>query len=137
MQLGMVGLGRMGSNLVRRLLPAGHECVVYDVNADTVKELSGEGATGTSSLPELLAALEKPRAVWVMVPAGQITEQTISDLGEAMDEGDVIIDGGNSYYRDDIARAGGLSEKGIHYVDQLRKAGADYAIATLEEALPL
>jgi 6-phosphogluconate dehydrogenase len=117
MQLGMVGLGRMGSNLVRRLMPAGHECVVYDVNADTVKELESEGATGTGSLEGLLAALEKPRAVWVMVPAGRITEQTVGALGEGMDSGDVIIDGGNSYYRDDIARAAALSEKGIHYVD--------------------
>jgi len=117
MQLGMVGLGRMGSNLVRRLLPAGHECVVYDVNADTVKGLEGEGASGTGSLEELVAALEKPRAVWVMVPAGQITEQTVSDLAERVDGGDVIIDGGNSYYRDDIARAAKLSQKGINYVD--------------------
>jgi 6-phosphogluconate dehydrogenase len=117
MQLGMVGLGRMGSNLVRRVLPAGHECVVYDVNADTVGELAGEGATGTGSLDELVAALEKPRAVWVMVPSGQITEQTVSDLGARLDAGDVIIDGGNSYYRDDIARAAALSSKGIHYVD--------------------
>ena len=112
MQLGMVGLGRMGSNLVRRLLPAGHECVVYDVNADTVKELAGEGATGAGSLEELVAALEKPRAVWVMVPAGQITEQTVSELGELMDRGDMIIDGGNSYYRDDIARAVALGRRG-------------------------
>ena len=117
MQLGMVGLGRMGSNLVRRLMPAGHECVVFDVNADNVKDLAGEGATGTGSLEELLAALEKPRVVWVMVPAGDITEKTVSELGDGMDRGDVIIDGGNSYYRDDIARAGALSEKGIHYVD--------------------
>jgi 6-phosphogluconate dehydrogenase len=87
------------------------------VNADTVNELESEGATGTGSLEGLLAALEKPRAVWVMVPAGQITEQTVGALGEGMDSGDVIIDGGNSYYRDDIARAAALSEKGIHYVD--------------------
>jgi len=113
----MVGLGRMGSNLVRRLMPAGHECVVYDVNANAVKELEGEGATGTGSLEELLAALEKPRAVWVMVPAGQITERTVRALGEGMDGDDVIIDGGNSYYRDDIARAAALSQNGIHYVD--------------------
>jgi 6-phosphogluconate dehydrogenase len=117
MQLGMVGLGRMGSNLVRRLLPAGHECVVYDVNPDTVKELAGEGATGAGSLQELVAALEQPRAVWVMVPAGQITEQTVSELGELLEAGDTIIDGGNSYYRDDIARAGMLAKKGVHYVD--------------------
>jgi 6-phosphogluconate dehydrogenase len=117
MQLGMVGLGRMGSNLVRRLLAAGHECVVFDVNADTVKDLAGEGATSAGSLEELLAALEKPRAVWVMVPAGGITEKTVGELGDRMDRGDVIIDGGNSYYRDDIARAVALSQKGIHYVD--------------------
>src|SRR5579884_3387689 len=92
MQLGMVGLGRMGSNLVRRLLPAGHECVVYDVNADTVTELAGEGATGTGSLDELVAALDEPRAVWVMVPAGQITEQTVTELGERLGPDDVIID---------------------------------------------
>jgi 6-phosphogluconate dehydrogenase len=117
MQLGMVGLGRMGSNLVRRLQPAGHECVVYDVNEDAVKELAGEGATGTGSLEELVAALAKPRAVWVMVPAGQIAEQTVGGLGERMEAGDTIIDGGNSYYRDDIARAATLSQEGIHYVD--------------------
>jgi 6-phosphogluconate dehydrogenase len=117
MQLGMVGLGRMGSNLVRRLLPAGHECVVYDLNTDTVKELEGEGATGTGSLGELVAALEQPRAVWVMVPAGQITEQTVSELGELLEAGDTIIDGGNSYYRDDILRAATLAKKGVHYID--------------------
>ncbi len=117
MQLGMVGLGRMGSNLVRRLRAAGHECVVYDLNADTVAELAGEGATGTGSLAELVAALEKPRAVWVMVPAGTITEQTVNEVASHVDEGDVIIDGGNSYYRDDIARAAVLSKQGIHYVD--------------------
>jgi len=117
MQLGMVGLGRMGSNLVRRLLAAGHECVVYDVNADTVKDLAGEGASGAGSLEELLAELERPRAVWVMVPAGEITEQTVGELGDAMDGGDVIIDGGNSYYRDDIRRAAKVGERGIDYVD--------------------
>jgi 6-phosphogluconate dehydrogenase len=117
MQLGMVGLGRMGSNLVRRLLAGGHECVVYDVNAGAVAELAGEGATGTGSLDELVAALEKPRAVWVMVPAGQITEQTVSALGEQLDTDDTIIDGGNSDYRDDITRAAKLSQKRIHYVD--------------------
>jgi 6-phosphogluconate dehydrogenase len=117
MQLGMVGLGRMGSNLVRRLLPAGHECVVFDVNADTVEELAGEGASGAVSLDELISVLQTPRAVWVMVPSGEITEQTITELGERMEAGDTIIDGGNSYYRDDIVRATTLKEKGIHYVD--------------------
>ncbi len=117
MQLGMVGLGRMGSNLVRRLLPAGHECVVFDVNADAVRELEGEGAIGAGSLDELLEQLEPPRAVWVMVPAGDVTEQTVRDLRERMQRDDVIIDGGNSYYRDDIDRAAAMAERGIHYVD--------------------
>jgi 6-phosphogluconate dehydrogenase len=117
MQLGMVGLGRMGSNLVRRLLPAGHECVVFDVNADTVEELAGEGAIGAVSLDELISVLQTPRAVWVMVPSGEITEQTITELSERMEAGDTIIDGGNSYYRDDVVRAATLKEKGIHYVD--------------------
>jgi len=117
MQLGMVGLGRMGANLVRRLTAGGHDCVVYDVNADAVKELVGEGARGTGSLEELVGALEKPRAVWVMVPAGEITEQTVNALADLLDGDDVIIDGGNSYYRDDIARARALAKKGIHHVD--------------------
>jgi 6-phosphogluconate dehydrogenase len=117
MQLGMVGLGRMGSNLVRRLLPAGHECVVFDVDSSPVEELEAEGAIGAGSLDELVEKLDKPRAVWVMVPAGQITEQTVRDLSERMESGDVIIDGGNSYYRDDITRAGELREKGVHYLD--------------------
>jgi 6-phosphogluconate dehydrogenase len=117
MQLGMVGLGRMGSNLVRRLLPAGHECVVFDVDPSSVKELEAEGATGAGSLDELVEKLDKPRAVWVMVPAGQIAEQTVRDLGERLEPGDVIIDGGNSYYRDDIARAAALGKQGIHYLD--------------------
>lgn len=107
----------MGSNLVRRLLPAGHECVVFDVNPDAVRELEGEGATGAGSLHELLEKLEPPRAVWVMVPAGEATEQTMRDLRERMQRDDVIIDGGNSYYRDDIDRAAAAAERGIHYVD--------------------
>ncbi len=117
MQLGMVGLGRMGSNLVRRLLPAGHECVVFDVKASPVAELEAEGATGAGSLDQLVEKLDKPRAVWLMVPAGQSAEQTVRDLGERLEPGDVIIDGGNSYYRDDIARAATLGEQGIHYLD--------------------
>jgi len=117
MQLGMVGLGRMGSNLVRRLLPAEHDCVVFDVNSSQVKKLEAEGATGTGSLDQLVEKLDKPRAVWVMVPAGETTERTVRELGERMDAGDVIIDGGNSYYRDDIARAAALSERGVHYLD--------------------
>ncbi len=117
MQLGMVGLGRMGSNLVRRLTHAGQECVVYDLDAGAVKALTAEGATGAGSLDELVAELKAPRAIWVMVPAGETTDQTISALAERMQADDVIIDGGNSYYRDDIRRAARLREQSIHYVD--------------------
>src|SRR6476646_9187730 len=116
MQLGMVGLGRMGANLVRRLMRDGHECVVYDVSADVVSELAGEGATGSGSLEEFVSKLDKPRAAWVMVPAGY-TGETVEKLADLMDEGDIIIDGGNSYYRDDIDRAAALKPKGVHYVD--------------------
>ena len=117
MQIGMVGLGRMGANLVRRLLPVGHDCVVYDVNPAQVNALATEGATGADSLDQLVAKLDRPRAVWVMVPAGQIAGDTVRALGERMDPGDVIIDGGNSYYRDDIDRAGVLAKQGVHYLD--------------------
>jgi 6-phosphogluconate dehydrogenase len=117
MQLGMVGLGRMGANIVRRLMRDGHECVVYDVNADAVKGLAGEGATGADSLDDFVAKLDKPRAAWIMVPAGEITESTVNDLAQRLESGDAMIDGGNSYYRDDIRRSAGLSEKGIDYVD--------------------
>ena len=116
MHLGMVGLGRMGANLVRRLMRDGHECVVYDLNADAVSELAGEGATGSGSLEEFVSKLDKPRAAWVMVPAGY-TGETVEKLADLMDEGDIIIDGGNSYYRDDIDRAEALKPKGVHYVD--------------------
>src|SRR5436305_5809424 len=101
MQLGMVGLGRMGANLVRRLMRDGHECVVYDVNADAVKDLAGDGAIGADSVEDFVAKLQKPRAVWVMVPAGEITEKTVDELASKLESGDAIIDGGNSYYRDD------------------------------------
>ena len=117
MQLGMVGLGRMGANLVRRLMRDGHDCVVYDRNPDTVQQLVREGATGSSSLAEFADKLSKPRAAWVMLPAGEITARIVADLAEHFESDDVIIDGGNSYYRDDIARAEGLSGRGIHYVD--------------------
>ncbi len=117
MQLGMVGLGRMGANLVRRLMRDGHECVVYDVSADAVKSLESEGASGAGTLEEFVGKLEKPRAIWVMVPAGEITEKTVMGLVEHMDADDVIIDGGNTYYRDDIRRARALQEKQIHYID--------------------
>src|SRR5919109_374521 len=117
MQLGMVGLGRMGANIVRRLTGAGHECVVYDVDPDAVKQLAADGATGADSLDDLVAKLSAPRAAWVMVPAGKITEDTVSELGERLEAGDAIIDGGNSYYRDDIRRATELGTKGIDYID--------------------
>jgi 6-phosphogluconate dehydrogenase len=116
MQLGMIGLGRMGANLVRRLMRDGHQCVAYDRNADAVKGLASEGATGASSLAEFVAKLEKPRAVWIMVPAGAV-QSTIDSLKPLLEPGDIIIDGGNSYYRDDIDRAGHLLAENLHYVD--------------------
>jgi 6-phosphogluconate dehydrogenase len=117
MQLGMVGLGRMGANLVRRLMRAGHECVVFDVSADAVKALVDEGATGAGSLEEFVQKLDVPRAAWVMVPAGELTEKTVRDLAALMDSDDTIIDGGNTYYRDDMRRATELSGRQIHYID--------------------
>jgi 6-phosphogluconate dehydrogenase len=117
MQLGMVGLGRMGANLVRRAMRAGHECVVFDLDQDAVKQLEGEGAVGASSMREFVEKLQPPRAAWVMVPAGETTEKTIGELADLMDDEDTIIDGGNSYYRDDVARAKRLKDRAIHYVD--------------------
>jgi 6-phosphogluconate dehydrogenase len=116
-QLGMVGLGRMGANLVRRLMRDGHDCVVYDVNPDPIEELAGEGATGASSLKELAEKLDAPRSVWVMVPAGEITESTVKDVAEVLKKDDAIIDGGNSYYRDDMRRSAMVGEKGVDYID--------------------
>ncbi len=116
MQLGMIGLGRMGANMVRRLQKNGHQCVVYDRSADSVKQLSGEGATGSTSLDDFAKKLNKPRAVWLMVPAG-VVDATLHELTSKLDVGDIIIDGGNSYYIDDIRRAKELSAEGIHYVD--------------------
>ena len=116
MQLGMVGLGRMGANLVRRLMAAGIECVVYDIHPDAVAELAAEGATGADSLADLASKLTGPRAVGVMVPAG-ITGKVVADVADVLSEGDAIIDGGNSFYRDDIDRAAELAGRGIHYVD--------------------
>ena len=116
MQLGMVGLGRMGANIVRRLLRGGHECVVYDVNEASVSQLVSEGATGTSSLAEFAAALRLPRAAWIMVPTA-LTGQIVDQLAGHFDAGDIIIDGGNTYYRDDIDRARALAASGIHYLD--------------------
>jgi 6-phosphogluconate dehydrogenase len=115
MELGMVGLGRMGANLVRRTSRAGHRCVIFDVNPQAARALEVEGATAASSLADLVAAMSPPRAVWVMVPAGDITARTVSDLAAHLESGDVIIDGGNSYYRDDITRAEALRDKGIHF----------------------
>ena len=117
MQLGVIGLGRMGGNISVRLTRAGHHCVVYDRSADAVKRIAGEGATGASDLAELLHGLDRPRAVWVMLPAGEITEHTIGELAAHMDSGDTIIDGGNTFYKDDIRRAAMLREKGIEYID--------------------
>jgi 6-phosphogluconate dehydrogenase len=117
MQLGMIGLGRMGANMVRRLMKAGHQCVVFDLNPDNVKQLAAQGAVGASSLQDFVAKLTKPRAAWVMVPAGAPTEQTVMSLAGLMEAGDTILDGGNSYFKDDIARAKALRPKGIHYVD--------------------
>jgi 6-phosphogluconate dehydrogenase len=117
MELGVVGLGRMGSNITRRLMRDGHECFVYDVNADAVKTLEGEGAKGAGGLEELVGAMTAPRAVWVMLPAGEITEKTVFDVAEHLEPGDAVIDGGNTYYRDDIRRADELSGRGIDYLD--------------------
>ena len=117
MQLGMVGLGRMGAGIVRRLMADGHSCVGYDIHADAVKALEADGALGSSSLEEFAAKLDKPRAAWVMVPAGDITDKTIAALAEVLEAGDVIIDGGNTHYIADIRHAEGLREKGIHHVD--------------------
>ncbi len=116
MQLGMVGLGRMGANLVRRLMRDGHHCVVYDVNADAVASLVAEGAVGATDLDDFVAKLEKPRTAWLMLPAA-ITGRTLDHLAAMLEPGDTVIDGGNSYYRDDIARARQLAPKQIHYID--------------------
>jgi len=117
MQLGMVGLGRMGAGIVRRLMQDGHRCVGYDIHPDAVSALAAEGMTGSSSLEEFAAKLDKPRAAWVMVPAGDITDRTIAALADVLDPGDTIIDGGNTHYVQDIAHANALREKGIHHVD--------------------
>ena len=117
MQLGMVGLGRMGGNMVRRLLRGGHECVVTDLNPKNVDELAKEGAGPSSSLADFVAKLRKPRTAWIMVPAGDPTEQTVDALAQKFESGDTIIDGGNSYYKDDARRSQKLKDRGIHYID--------------------
>src|SRR5579864_8322573 len=117
MQLGMIGLGRMGGNIVRRLMRGGHSAVVYDRDASAVATLAREGATPSSSVAELLSRLGRPAAVWVMLPAGAVTESTVAELGAAMSAGDTVIDGGNTFYKDDIRRAKTLAGRGVHYVD--------------------
>ena len=117
MQLGMIGLGRMGANMVRRVLRAGHECVVYDLDPGNVRTMEGEGATGSKSLEGLAGKLDKPRAVWVMVPAGAPTDATVMQLAETLEADDIVIDGGNSYFKDDIRRSKSLEERGLYYVD--------------------
>jgi 6-phosphogluconate dehydrogenase len=116
MQLAMIGLGRMGANLVRRLMRGGHECVVYDVNEKAVAELADEGAVGARSLAEVAEKLHPPRAAWIMVPAA-FTQSTVDQLAALLQPGDILIDGGNSYYRDDVDRAAALDSKGLHYLD--------------------
>ena len=117
MQLGMVGLGRMGANMTRRLMRGGHSLVVSDLSADSVKQLSGEGAAGSASLQDLVSKLTPPRAIWIMVPSGAPTEQTVQTLAQHLQAGDAIIDGGNSFFKDDVRRAKELQPKGIHYLD--------------------
>src|SRR5690349_13633343 len=117
MQLGIVGLGRMGGNISRRLMRAGHQTVVYDRNTSAIDALAKNGAAGAGGLADMVKQLTPPRAVWVMLPAGAITEATVNELAGLMQQGDVIIDGGNSYYKDDIRRAKALREKGLIYVD--------------------
>jgi 6-phosphogluconate dehydrogenase len=117
MQLGMVGLGRMGANMVRRLMRGGHECVVFDLSPENVKRLAGEGAAGASSLDDFVGRLTPPRTAWTMLPAGEVTETAIRELGRRMLPGDVVIDGGNSYFKDDVRRARELGQKGVHFVD--------------------
>ena len=117
MQLGMIGLGRMGANMVRRLMKGGHHCVVFDLHPANVEAVVGDGATGAATLEEFVRSLQPPRAVWIMVPAGKPTEGTVDQLAALLEPGDVVIDGGNSYYKDDIRRAAALEAKGLHYVD--------------------
>jgi 6-phosphogluconate dehydrogenase len=117
MQIGMIGLGRMGGNMVRRLLRGGHECVVYDLSPNAVAELVADGASGAGTLDEFVAKLQKPRTAWIMVPAGGPTEEMVEELGKRLEKGDAIVDGGNSYFKDDVRRSQELGGKGIYYVD--------------------
>ncbi|MEP6895607.1 MAG: phosphogluconate dehydrogenase (NAD(+)-dependent, decarboxylating) [Chloroflexota bacterium] len=127
MQLGMIGLGRMGSNMVQRLMKDGHECVVYDVQPQAVKELTGLGAIGTNTLQDFVSRLSKPRAVWLMIPAA-LVDQVLATLVPLLAAGDIVIDGGNSYYRDDVRRGAELHQRSIHYVD----VGTSGGVAGLE-----
>ena len=122
MQIGMIGLGRMGANMVRRLMRAGHDCVVYDVSPDAVSELSGEGATGATALEQFVQDLQPPRCICIMVPAAFV-DDTIAKLAPLLQADDTIIDGGNSYYRDDLRRAAALGQQGLHYVDMGTSGG--------------
>jgi len=117
MQLGIVGLGRMGGNIAQRLMRHGHSCVVYDKSADAVTSIAGKGAAGSHSLEDLVAKLTAPRAIWLMLPAGKITEDAVTELGRALQAGDILIDGGNSFYKDDVRRGRELKQKRIHYLD--------------------
>ncbi len=132
MQIGMIGLGRMGSNMVRRLMQGGHECVVYNRHVEAIKQLQGEGAVGSVSLQDLIARMTQPRAVWLMVPA-TIVDEMLAQLAPLLAVGDIVIDGGNSYYHDDIRRAAELQQKGLHYVD----VGTSGGIAGLERGFCL
>ena len=127
MQIGMIGLGRMGSNMVRRLMQGGHECVVYNRSAEAVEVLRGEGAVGTKSLEDFVTHMSQPRAIWLMVPAA-VVDEMLTQLLPLLEAGDIIIDGGNSYYRDDIRRAGELQNNALHYVD----VGTSGGVAGLE-----
>ncbi len=117
MQIGMIGLGKMGANMAKRLMADGHDCVGFDVNETNVENLKKAGASGVTTLEELVTTLKAPRVIWCMVPAGEITEKTVATLAELLDKDDIVIDGGNSFYKDDVRRAEMLSSKGIHYID--------------------
>jgi 6-phosphogluconate dehydrogenase len=117
MQIGMIGLGRMGGNMVRRLIRGGHECVVYDLNPNAIAEMVADGASGAGTLDEFVQRLQPPRTAWIMVPAGDPTEGMVQELAKRMEKGDAIVDGGNSYYKDDVRRGQELAAKGIYYVD--------------------
>lgn len=117
MQIGMIGLGRMGANMVRRLTRGGHSCLVFDLNPENMAQLAGDGATATTSIAEMVEQMAAPRAIWIMVPAGEATHQTVEALSELLSTGDIVIDGGNSHFKDDVRRAARLAKRGIRYVD--------------------